>query len=82
MMLRSSPSARVVAGLGLGQPRLHPAQAEAHGSERLAGRVVQLAGDALALGLLRPHDLVQQFAQQLLALLRLGLEQGVVDGEA
>ncbi len=93
MMLRSSPSAfwaKVrssftwwISGAG-SSDRLHlhqvafdPAQTQADGCQRLAGGVVQLAGNAPAFGFLRPHHLVQQLAQHLLALLRLCLQQGV-----
>lgn len=40
---------------------------------------MQLAGDAAPFGFLRTDDLAQQFAQDLLTLLRLLLQQGVGD---
>ncbi len=57
-------------------------QSQPQRGQRLAGAIVQFAGDALPLCLLGRDDAMEQFAAHLTALLHLVIERGVLDGDA
>ncbi len=57
-------------------------QAQPQRGKRLPRAIVQLAGNALPLTLLRRHHLVQQFAAQRFTRLRFAVPCGVFNGDA